>query len=111
MSSSDASDAASSRAAMQSELNALLKFPFACRQAVDAHEECTSRRHWRECVQMQQAMDACVDASEQVRFRGDIECRRWRRLYQSCILESSGSPSECDRALRKFHSCVVEAVR
>ena len=103
-------DAASSRAAMQSELNALLKYPFNCRQAVDAHEECTSKRHWSECVQMQVAMDACIDASEQIRFRGDTACRRWRRLYQSCILESA-SPSECDRALRKFHTCVVEAVR
>ena len=104
---------------------------FMCRQLVEAFDEARARpprapprrlltsgaraqckgraADWSACDQKREAMDACIEPAERRRFRSDNECRRWRRLYQSCILESQ-SPTECDGRLQRFHKCVVGAV-
>ena len=119
------------RKALQADLQLWLKYPFGCRQLVEAFDEARARpprapprrlltsgaraqckgraADWSACDQKREAMDACIEPAERRRFRSDNECRRWRRLYQSCILESQ-SPTECDGRLQRFHKCVVGAV-
>ena len=120
------------RKALQADLQLWLKYPFGCKQLVEAFDEARARRSrapsprrlltagahaqckgraadWSACDRTREAMDACIEPAERKRFRGDNACRRWRRLYQSCILESQ-APTDCDGRLQRFHKCVVGAV-
>ena len=62
-------------------------------------------------------MDECVEAGEKQRFYLDAQCSRWKRQYQSCLLESklvpsSGAAEFCAQQLARLTDCVrVACVR
>ena len=51
------------------------------------------KKDWRQCGAAREAMDKCVEEGEQQRFFIDSQCSRWKRQYQSCLLESKTMPA------------------
>ena len=53
------------------------------------------------------AMDACVEAGEKRRFLLNAQCSRFKRLYQSCLIEAA---DDCAKELHQLHDCVQQAL-
>ena len=68
---------------------------------------------WRECVATRDAMDACLEAGEQQRFLLDSHCNRWKRQYQSCVIEAKTVDTTedlCAAQLARVSDCVRETL-
>ena len=67
------------------------------------------KKDWRQCGAAREAMDKCVEEGEQQRFFIDSQCSRWKRQYQSCLLESKTMPAPedfCSPHLDKLSECI-----
>lgn len=47
-----------------------------------------------------------MEAGERRRFQIARGCKRWKRLYASCLLHQG--EIDCDEHLLKFHQCVTD---
>ena len=100
---------------MQTRLATMLSYPFGCAQLSEAYAQvlrrpapsphrsqcsrssasrllaqCLSQHgHWSKCQASRDALDACVEVGEKARFRLETQCRRWKRLFQSCLLQGT----------------------
>uniref|UniRef100_A0A7S0L2K6 IMS import disulfide relay-system CHCH-CHCH-like Cx9C domain-containing protein n=1 Tax=Coccolithus braarudii TaxID=221442 RepID=A0A7S0L2K6_9EUKA len=91
-------------------LRELFVVPFECSALLNAHAQCIARTgEWRECTATQEAKDACIEHGERRRFELERQCRRWKRLYQSCLLIGLGA--DCTKQLESFRSCVGDALQ
>jgi hypothetical protein len=57
-------------------------------------------------------MDSCVEVGEQKRFFLDSRCSRWKRQFQSCLVEAQTRqvPDDfCNGTVARLSSCVREA--
>ena len=71
-----------------------------------------TKNDWRLCTETRDVMDACVEAGEQRRFFLDDQCNRFKRQFQSCVLEYTkrGDADEvCSAHLAKLRACVQTA--
>ena len=71
-----------------------------------------SGKEWKLCNAARDAMDACIEAGEQERFFLDAQCSRWKRQYQSCLLDVKTLPEPeklCRPQLDKLGECVRDA--
>ena len=68
---------------------------------------------WRECTATRDAMDACLEAGEQQRFVLDTHCNRWKRQYQSCVIEAKTENTKedlCAAQMVRLSECVRDTL-
>ena len=86
----------------------LFYYPYDCAALSEAHASCVdSKGHWRHCEAERNAMDACVEKGERLRFKLDNACVRWKRLHQSCILHRA---STCEAEVERLKACADQVV-
>eukprot|EP00320_Phaeocystis_rex_P001487 CAMPEP_0119068090 /NCGR_PEP_ID=MMETSP1178-20130426/10477_1 /TAXON_ID=33656 /ORGANISM="unid sp, Strain CCMP2000" /LENGTH=101 /DNA_ID=CAMNT_0007049783 /DNA_START=27 /DNA_END=329 /DNA_ORIENTATION=- len=100
MTQSPPSTSTASPTQMKSRLETMLAYPFDCTLTLEAYEQCLSHYgHWSKCQAPRDALDSCVELGEKRRFRVETNCRRWKRLFQSCLLHGNGDEA-CEDRLR-----------
>uniref|UniRef100_A0A7S2DK89 Uncharacterized protein n=1 Tax=Haptolina brevifila TaxID=156173 RepID=A0A7S2DK89_9EUKA len=85
----------------------LFYYPFDCDAVARAHDECVQAHGWRRCKATRDAMDACVEPAERQRFFIDVQCKRAKRWFQSCLIEAR---SDCAEEVARLHECALAAV-
>ena len=89
-------------------LRSFMQYPFDCIDLVNAQKECMARTSdWRQCTSTQDAADSCIASGERRRFGALVPCRRWRRLYQSCVASHLSDPAtQCSELLDRLSDCL-----
>ena len=81
-------------------------YPFSCKKLVEAHSRCLENNQWRECANVRDAMDSCIEDGERLRFHLNATCSRLKRKHQACLMQTD---TPCTQALEDLHSCALAA--